>query len=97
MSGNMYAIHFDKKIHPIYAMCYLKSKEGQLQFSSTGTGSFVRMLTLQALYDIRIPVIPMERQMKIVERYNDLHGRLMALKQEEQDINEQLAKIMDDK
>ena len=95
-NGNMYFMQLDeKKVHKIYAMCYLKSREGARQIEYLSKGSKIKIISRKDLLQVKIPVIPMDEQMKIVEKYISIRRHLSVLKRQTQELELQLAGIIE--
>ena len=96
-NGNMYFMQLDEKmVHPIYVMCYLKSREGAKQIEYLSKGSTIKIISRKDLLQVKIPVIPMDEQMKVVEKYTSIRRHLSVLKRQTQELELQLACILEE-
>lgn len=95
-NGNMYFMSLDKKrIHPIYVLCYLKSQEGRRQIEYLSKGSSIMILAPKDLLQLKIPMLPMERQLAIVDEYLHLREQLRELHIQKQSLENKLEKILE--
>ena len=73
VTGNLYIVRFDKtKLHPKYVKCFFESSEGYNLLENALTGSLTLTLSIEMLKKIKIPLIPMEKQLLIVKEYEFL-------------------------
>ena len=69
-NGNVYIIDIDRnKADPVYVKAFLESERGQTMLKTSSSGMSVMTLGAEALKKIKIPLIPMEKQLKIREAY----------------------------
>lgn len=95
-NGNLYFMQLNvKKVHPIYVLCYLKSREGAKQIEHLSKGSNIKIISRRDLLQVKIPVIPMDEQMKIVEKYTSIRRHLSVLKHQQEELESQLATILE--
>lgn len=93
--GNLYFLRFDsEKINSVYALCYLKSEEGQKQLEILSKGAVISMLTLQDLLKVKIPLIPMEEQKAIAKKYFVLKDELNALEIKKKALEEEMLNLV---
>ena len=78
VSDNLYIIKVDKnKIHPLFLKAFLESDEGNYAIRLVSTGARIQTLSVKGLKDIRIPDVPMERQLEIVQEYETIENQLV--------------------
>ncbi|MEI3004219.1 MAG: restriction endonuclease subunit S [Victivallales bacterium] len=71
---------------PEFLAWYLRQKTAQVYFEGNAQGSAMRMVGIDVLENLMIPVIPLEKQQKIIElvelfeRERELAQKLIALK-----------------
>lgn len=95
-NGNMYSLLFDQtKIHPIYALCYLKSREGAQQLGSLMQGTAIPIISRKDLLRLRIPVISMEEQNAIVDKYLSIRRKINTIRRQERELESELAKLLE--
>lgn len=93
--GNLYFLRFNpEKIDSIYALCYLKSEEGRKQFEILSKGSAISMITMQDLTRVQIPLIPMEEQKAIAQKYRALRDELDDLEEKKKDLEDKLLNLV---
>lgn len=93
--GNLYFLRFNpEKIDSIYALCYLKSEEGRKQFEILSKGSAISMITMQDLTRVQIPLIPMEKQKAIAQKYRALRDELDDLEEKKKDLEDKLLNLV---
>ena len=69
-NGNIYIIDVDrKKADPVYIKAFLESERGQTLLKTSSSGMSVMTLGADALKKIKIPLPPMEKQLKLREAY----------------------------
>ena len=69
-NGNIYIIDVDReKADPVYVKAFLESERGQTLLKTSSSGMSVMTLGADALKKIRIPLPPMEKQLKLREAY----------------------------
>ena len=96
-NGNMYFMKLDEsKVNPIYVLCYLKSQEGMRQIEYMSKGSTIMILSRKDLQQIKIPMIPMERQMAIVDKYLSIRRHLSVLRRQERDLESQMDNLLEE-
>ena len=95
-TGNLYFLELDtSKVHPIYVLCYLKSREGMNQLMHLSRGSKIKILSLRDMQQIMIPLIPLEEQMAIVEKYLSIKRHLSVLNHQICELESQLAGLLE--
>lgn len=81
VSGNLYIVRFDtKKIDPYYAAAFFASVEGREVLESQVKGTTIPTLSMRDLQSLEIPVLPMEKQLRIAEAYRSALDEYDALK-----------------
>ncbi len=83
------AIRPNKEIERKYLLLYFRYFEAQL--SSKGTGTTFKAITQRTIRNLEIPVLPLEKQQRIVSRIEDLFSELDKGVETLQTIKEQLA------
>ena len=94
-SGNIYFMLLDwRRVNPVYALCYLRSKEGMEQIESLSKGSSILTLSRKDLIRIRIPLPHMEKQNAIAREYIFIREQIAELKRKERDLEERLSSLL---
>lgn len=95
-NGNMYFMKLDEsRVHPIYVLCYLKSHDGMRQIEYMSKGSSIMILSRKNLQQIQIPLIPMEKQMEIVDKYLSIRRHLSVLRRQERELESQMDSLLE--
>ena len=69
-NGNIFIIDVDReKADPVYVKAFLETETGQSLLKTSSSGMSVMTLGVDALKKIRIPLPPMEKQLKLREVY----------------------------
>ena len=69
-NGNLYIIELDtSKVNPYYIKAFLESDKGIAQLKRISVGSTIPNIGVAQLNTIKIPMIPMEKQESIANRY----------------------------
>lgn len=69
-NGNIYIIDINReKADPVYVKAFFESERGQTLLKTSSSGMSVMTLGADALKKIRIPLPPMEKQLKLREAY----------------------------
>ena len=96
-NGNMYFMKFDEtKIHPIYALCYFKSGEGRQQLEYLLKGVITPVLSRKDLLRLKIPMISMERQKAIADKYLSIRRHLATLRRQECELENAMASLLEE-
>lgn len=71
VNGNMVAMRTKKssQVSPKWIFLFLKSALGQIMLQQANSGSLISNLSLKALGELRIPIIPLKEQNNIIEQY----------------------------
>lgn len=94
-NGNLYYLRFDtQKVNPVYAMLFLNSERGRQALDAFSKGMTLNMLSRRDLADIEIPVISMDKQMKMVRQYEELSKELRQLREQERAVLDKMAALM---
>lgn len=68
--GNLSVIRCnDSRLNPMFLKIYLESKRGQLELNSIQTGTVIITINLNKLSNIKIPLLDIDAQNKIVANY----------------------------
>lgn len=74
-SANIIAIRLDRRVLPGYLKIFFESPVGQLLIKSFQRGTTVMNINPGDLGELEIPLIPMEKQMQIVEKFKAEHSK----------------------
>lgn len=86
-NGNLFRLTVNPdKMNPVYVMLFLSSPEGQEQLSKYVKGTVMRTISIKDLKLIQIPMIDMEKQNAIAEKYMALMNRLKEIDEERQQV-----------
>lgn len=93
---NTYVIELDKKkLHPVYVMLYLQSKQGMKQLEYRATGDRIYILSRNAVKELEIPMIPIDEQLKIAKQYQALKKELSKIQAKEKAVRKCIKSIME--
>lgn len=96
-NGNMYFMELDEeRINPIYVLCYLKSRDGLKQIEYLSKGSMITTLSIKDLQQIQIPIISMEEQSAIANKYTSLRRHIASLKRQTRELESQIASLIEE-
>lgn len=97
-SGNLYIIQLDEdRIDPYYLEAYLESEQGIAALKSIAVGSSVLNITVESLSKMMIPLISLQEQKKIAERYLTLQEEIVMLRQKIEKADNGRKRIFDQK
>lgn len=85
-----------EEVLPAYLCCFLNSESGRLILNSLQTGSIIINITKSNLLELNIPVIDMDTQETIVNRYNILKNEIVKLKSRLNVLEEKIMSVYDD-
>lgn len=85
-----------EEVLPAYLCCFLNSDSGRLILNSLQTGSIIINITKSNLLELNIPVIDMDTQETIVNRYNILKKEIVKLKSRLNVLEEKIMSVYDD-
>ena len=86
----------NEEVLPAYLCCFLNSESGRLILNSLQTGSIIINITKSNLLELNIPVIDMDTQETIVNRYNILKNEIVKLKSRLNVLEEKIMSVYDD-
>lgn len=93
-NGNIYMIELDEeKVNPYYIQLFLESSTGAAMLKKYSVGSTMPVLSITQLNQIPIPMIPLEEQMKLVNKYLSVRDNIEYLKKKLSDSNDELKDI----
>lgn len=96
-NGNMYFMKLDEnRVNPIYVLCCLKSRDGIKQIEFLSKGSSITTLSIKELQKILIPMIPMEEQVRVAEKYTSLRRHLASLKRQERELEGKISSLIEE-
>lgn len=79
-SGNLYIIELDEdKVNPYYIKAYLESEKGIAALKSIAVGAVIPNISVDQLRKMMIPLISIEEQNKIAEKYLTLLDEIAML------------------
>ena len=97
VSGNLYIIRFDQtKVHPKYVKCFFESCEGFDLLESALTGTVTLTLSVDMLKKIKLPLVPYDKQLEVVNAYNLLDGKKKQYYREIEQINRRMDSLFGD-
>ncbi len=76
---------------PEYLLLILNSKVLSEQMRQISTGAVIRSLSLSRLQDMEIPILPMEDQLRLVERFQKFNKKLDSLRKEVAETENELS------
>ena len=96
-SSNMYILKADEtKVNPYYLQAFFESDLGASLLSSICNGTMVPTFSKKSLENLVIPLPPLEKQKKIVERYLAIQDEIQIYKRKLRRASERKAHILDD-
>lgn len=96
-NGNMYFMKLDEnRVNPIFVLCYLKSRDGIKQIKFLSKGSSITTISIKDLQKLLIPMIPIEEQEEIAEKYTSLRRHLASLKRQECELEGKIASLIEE-
>lgn len=96
-SGNLYVIDIDEtKANPYYVKIFLESGKGIALLKSIAVGATIPNIGVEALKKISIPIIPLEEQEVIVEKYMAKISEIRVLQNRLEQAYEDLSRLYDD-
>ncbi|MFR3451740.1 MAG: N-6 DNA methylase [Collinsella sp.] len=96
-TGNLYIISLDrKKINPLYAKLYLSTDQGVAQLRRACVGTTMPSIPAKAFGDIMIPMISLDEQAKIIERYETLRQEIAIHKMAIEKARQKMASLLDE-
>lgn len=96
-SGNLYIIEIDeKKADPYYLRAFFESERGSAILKSITHGVAIQTIAADDLKNIRIPLLPMEEQKRIVRKYCAEMDEIAILKREIARTEERLHGVFDE-
>lgn len=96
-TGNLYIISLDhKKINPLYAKLYLSTDQGVAQLRRACVGTTMPSIPAKAFGDIMIPMMNLDEQAKIIERYEALRQEIAIHKMAIEKARQKMASLLDE-
>lgn len=94
-SGNLYLLDLDlNKVNPYYIKAFLESKKGQELLYRASTGTHFKSINVSSLKKIDIPLIPLEDQQEIANKYLAKLDEIKYLKNKLEKANNDLTEII---
>lgn len=94
-SGNLYLLDLDlDKVSPYYIKAFLESKKGQELLYRASTGTHFKSINVSSLKKIDIPLIPLEDQQEIANKYLAKLDEIKYLKNKIEKANNDLTEII---
>jgi type I restriction-modification system DNA methylase subunit len=79
--GNLYAITVDENVlDSYYLLAFLNSKLGQARLSANSSGSTLRVLPVEGINNVKIPMVSIEGQKEIASKAEKLTSEIKNLK-----------------
>lgn len=95
-TGNLYIISLDRaKVDPRYVKLYLDTDQGVAQLRRACVGTTMPSIPAKAFGDIMVPMVSLEEQAKIVERYETLRQEIAIHKMAIEKARQKIASLLD--
>lgn len=89
--GNFLVIDLDfDKVNPFYIQSFLEGNLGQALLQRIQTGSVIKSINSSALKKMKIPMIDLEKQNKIANRYRAVNDEIIYLKNKVEKLEDEL-------
>jgi type I restriction enzyme M protein len=96
-NGNLYFIKVDEsKVNPVYLEFILQSELGISQLSRLAKGSTIKNISIQDLKEVKIPVLSMEKQKQIADKYESICDDLKFIEIQSQRLKEKREKLIEE-
>ena len=82
LSSHIFKVELKSNILPLYAEVYFRSMAGQIEIFRNNNGGVIPEINQTALKSIRVVLPPMQKQMDIVNKVQQLRRKAKALKEE---------------
>lgn len=93
--GNLYILDIDKsKINPIYLMLYLRSEKGLNQLNAYAQGGGMKIINIKDLEKMEIPLIPLNEQNRIAEKYKEYAAKLQNMEIEKRNLFNKIDRLL---
>ena len=89
ISANLIAFTLDKEINPHIISAYLNSAVGQKELQARAGGAVQKALNMKSLYDLKIPILPINKQ-QVFSRYLSLSREYDELLVKEQELRRKI-------
>lgn len=97
-NGNLYIIDIDEeKADPYFVKAFLESEKGTALLKSIAVGATIPNIGVEALRRILVPLVPLEEQHAVANRYLAQVDEIALLERKLQKAYEKLGHIFDDK
>ena len=95
-SGNLYIMELDEtKANPYYIKAFLESSAGRKSIEKVSTGSVIKIISLEKLQKIMIPMIPIEEQNRFGIEYQAAMDEVRVLKVKTEKAVDRLEHLFD--
>ncbi|WP_462134314.1 N-6 DNA methylase [Slackia piriformis] len=96
-TGNLYIISFDQeKVDSRYVKLYLDTDQGAAQLRRACVGTTMPSIPTKAFGDILIPMVNLDEQAKIIERYEELRREIAIHKTAIDKARKKIASLLDE-
>lgn len=96
-TGNLYIISLDrKKVDPRYVKLYLNTDQGVAQLRRACVGTTMPSIPTKAFADIAVPMVCLDEQAKIIERYEMLRQEIAMHKMAIDKARQKMASLLDE-
>lgn len=94
-TGNLYIIRPDRdKINPYYLKLCLTSEVGMTQIQRGCTGTTMPSIPVKALGEVKVPLIPLDEQSRIVGDYKRLRDKIALHRAEIRKLEQEVADLL---
>ncbi len=94
--GSLYVMELDEtKANPYYIKAYLESSSGLAAIQNLSTGSVIRILTLENLQNLTIPMIPIEEQNQFGLEYQAAMDEVQLMRRKTEKAIESMKNMFD--
>lgn len=94
--GSLYVMELDEtKANPYYIKAYLESSSGLAAIQNLSTGSVIRILTLENLQNLTIPMIPIEEQNQFGLEYQAAMDEVRLMRRKTEKAIESMKNMFD--
>lgn len=92
--GNVYCIKTCDDVNPYYLALFLKSEQGVMQLNALAGGGNHQIISLRDLERVKIPMIPLDEQNKIAEKYLSLVGEIKSLQKKIESFTDEIKTLL---
>lgn len=97
-TGNLYIIEIDEsKADPYYIQAFFDSEAGEEALKYASGGSVLKTISVEAVRNILIPILPLDEQKKIAQKYKTALEEYTVLKHKTKEVLERKRTLLDGK